>query len=160
MSTDRDNPSHAEAADDPRLSKEFTRLMTRELFKHMYDEEREYFKDFFEHRIRAANYLLIAHAGAFVGCIGALRDFKDTSYLKGIGIFILLFAAGFSIASLGFIGLLIAKNEIMTAIIDGAASRSPDKKQISLTYTALFLSYTLLIIGVMGIAVRLSGLLS
>jgi hypothetical protein len=158
MDTNSDEPSGVEPMDSSNLPDEIKRSMTKKLFKDRYDEEREYFKDFFEYRFKAVNYLLVAHAGALVGCLGALKGYNDTPFIKGIGIFMLVFAVGFVIASFGFLGLLMAKNKIMNLIIDGAASERPDMKQISLAYSALGISYVLLIGGVLGIAAQLSAL--
>ena len=52
-------------------------------------------RDFFEHEAKGANYLLVARGAALVACLSVLKDYDTTPYLKGIGIFIVMFAQDF-----------------------------------------------------------------
>jgi hypothetical protein len=64
------------------------------------------FRDFWDVQVKAANYLMIAHAAGLVTCVTLLKEYKDNAQLKGIGVFIGLFGSGLMVAIMAFALLL------------------------------------------------------
>ena len=115
-------------------------------------------RDFFEHEAKGANYLLVAHGAALVACLSVLKDYSTTPYLKGIGIFIVMFAAGFLCAIFGYVFQSIARFEIMDGLLFGWPKKGPSKKEIVLSYIFLGTSMVLLSLALIIIARRFASL--
>lgn len=73
-----------------------------ERLKKILTEERDAALAINELELKAIGYLFVAHGGGLVACLAALKDYASAPYLKGIGIFITVFAVGFILAILSF----------------------------------------------------------
>lgn len=62
----------------------------------------DYYKDQYEHDIKAATYLMTAHGACLLICFAALKDIISNAALKGFSGFIYIFVSGFFFAVLGF----------------------------------------------------------
>jgi hypothetical protein len=58
------------------------------------DELIKFMGDHYDHNLKVANYLLVAHGAALVGCLSVLKDYASTPQLKGVGLFVILFGFG------------------------------------------------------------------
>jgi hypothetical protein len=86
-----------------------------EVTKYMRDDMR----DFYDHELKNANYLLVANATGLIGCLSTLKDYAATPQLKGLGAFISLFSIGFLLAVMGTIGLSLGRHRMLTWITHG-----------------------------------------
>ena len=80
---------------------------------------RDDIRDFFDSDLKNANSLLIAHGAGLVGCLTVLKDYSPTGQYAGVGHFIVLFIAGFILASMGLIGLHINRSVVLTWVTHG-----------------------------------------
>lgn len=86
-----------------------------EAVKYMRDDMR----DFYDHELKNANYLLVAHGAGLIGCLSTLKDYSATGQLKGIGVFIALFAIGLILAAFGTAALSTGRSAMLTWITHG-----------------------------------------
>lgn len=63
----------------------------------------EFARDLYEQFHRYGNGLLVANGAGLLGCLSVMKDYTATGPLKGIGLFIALFAAGFVVAMAGMV---------------------------------------------------------
>jgi hypothetical protein len=63
----------------------------------------QHMKDNYDTHLKTANYLFVAHGAGLIGCLSVLKDYNTVPQLKGIGIFIFLFGAGFLGGMLNYI---------------------------------------------------------
>jgi hypothetical protein len=75
----------------------------RESDPKLWEEELRYVKEYFEVEFKSVGYLLTANAAGLAGCMTLLKDYSTTPELKGLGLFISMFGAGFLSAVIGFI---------------------------------------------------------
>lgn len=80
---------------------------------------RDDMRDFFDHELKNSNYLLVAHGAGLIGCLSTLKDYAVTEQLKGIGVFISLFAIGFILAAMGTVALSINRIAMLTWVTHG-----------------------------------------
>jgi hypothetical protein len=116
-----------------------------EAVKYLRDDVR----DFFDSDMKNVNSLLVAHGAGLGGCLAVLKDYSPTGQYAGIGLFILLFVAGFILASMGLIGIHINRSEMLTWVTHGG-QRPKIKSGIStitLLFSVLCLFASLMLIG-------------
>jgi hypothetical protein len=90
----------------------------------MANENRKLVLDFvagnYEHNLKSANYLLVAHGACLVLTISALREYSPTGPLKGLGIFIVLFGVGLLAAVVNYASLSLGRGVALNAVMNGA----------------------------------------
>jgi hypothetical protein len=80
---------------------------------------RDDMRDFYDHELKNANYLLVAHGAGLIGCLSVLKDYSATGQLKGIGVFIALFATGLLLAAMATAALSIGRTGMLTWVTHG-----------------------------------------
>jgi hypothetical protein len=103
---------------------------------------------------RGANSLLVAHGGAMLACLYQLKDYSTNNQLKHIGFVIAAFAAGFIIATIGYIDISNAHIKLRLAVFQNNISGF-DMKLLQRGIWLLYLSVLFLLLAVLLIAWRL-----
>lgn len=121
-----------------------------EVVKYLRDDMR----DFYDHELKNANYLLVAHGAGLIGCLTTLKDYNPAGQLKGIGVFIALFAIGLIFAAFGTAALSIGRSTMLTWITHGG-----DRPKLETgAFWPMILSLVTLIAALMLIAFRFYNL--
>jgi hypothetical protein len=102
---------------------------------------------------RGANSLLVAHGGAMLACLYQLRDYGTNTQLKHIGLVIAAFAAGFIIATIGYIDISNGHVKLRLAVLQNNISGF-DMKPLQRGIGLLYLSVGILLLAVLAIAWR------
>jgi hypothetical protein len=117
-----------------------------EAIKYLRDDMR----DFYDHELKNANYLLVAHGAGLIGCLSTLKDYEVAAQLKGIGVFIAMFAVGLLLAAMGTMALSIGRSGMLTWVAHGG-----EKPKLETgSFWPMLMSLALLIIALLLIAYR------
>lgn len=113
----------------------------------------EFAQDLYEQLHRYGNGLLVANGAGLLGCLSVIKDYSATGPLKGIGLFIALFAIGFVVAVAGMVATVGARMQ-MTG--DAAFLRKSSEKSKAGTVAIWFfgVSMSCLVSGVLIFAYR------
>jgi ascorbate-specific PTS system EIIC-type component UlaA len=85
----------------------------------------QHMKDGYDNHLKTANYLFVAHGAGLIGCLSVLKDYNSVPQLKGIGLFIFLFGAGFLAGMLNYLSLIFARAVVMNSLLDGTEPNRP-----------------------------------
>ncbi len=102
---------------------------------------------------KATNSLLIAHGGAILGCLSQVKDYTPDSKLKGIGIFIAAFVAGFIMAAIAYIDVALGRTKMLLGLFKNDVTEF-QPKELRRGSTLLYISTAILLLAVLGIAWR------
>jgi hypothetical protein len=100
---------------------------------------------------KAASSLLVAHGGALLACLSQLKDYGPDTKLKGIGVFIAAFVAGFILATLGYIDVANARAKILIALFTDDPTGF-NTSRIWRGSTLLYLSVAILLLALLAVA--------
>lgn len=113
----------------------------------------------FAYELKGCHYLLIAHGVALVTSVTLLKEYVAIPQLKGIGLFINIFAWGFIFAAFGWLGMTKFRTKMMDMFFGPSERRKrPSKADLWFALGPLGVSFLLLIFGVIFLASRLAHL--
>jgi hypothetical protein len=115
---------------------------------------RDDMRDFYDHELKNANYLLVAHGAGLIGCLSTLKDYNVAGQLKGIGVFIALFAVGLIFAAFGTAALSIGRSAMLTWVTHGGNR----PKMETGAFWPMIMSLVTLIVALMLVIHRFYGL--
>jgi hypothetical protein len=119
----------------------------------------EFMENHYEQNLKAANYLFVAHGAGLIGCLSALKDYKTTPELHGIGLFIVFFGVGFLGAIVNYIGLFFARILAINAVFNETEVDPPTSSFITwVHFIGLGITLLALFGGVIGLIVRFASL--
>ncbi|MGY4364077.1 hypothetical protein ACVW1A_000142 [Bradyrhizobium sp. LB1.3] len=125
-----------------------------------FNAEKEYAKETFETEFKSVGYLLAAHGTGLVGSLSVLKDYNGNSQLKGVGVFITLFAVGFMMAIISFVTVYRHCSEVMTLFLGDKLTPAPSNvtRLVWGSHMPQLLSALVLILALLGIVVRFAHL--
>jgi hypothetical protein len=119
----------------------------------------QHMKDGYDTHLKTANYLFVAHGAGLIGCLSVLKDYSTVVQLKGIGLFIFLFGAGFLGGMLNYISLIFARAVVLNSLIDGTEPNKPTAQFLTvLHFVGLIASIGTLVVAIFTIIGRFHSL--
>ena len=123
------------------------------------EAELKFYHENYEHHFKGANYLMVANAAGFVGCITVLRDYATTPAYKGVGFYIVVFGIGMLSSILYYIGLALARSNALSTIIQDRYMHEPTQKFLTVWhFVTMTISILALVIAIVGLMTRLAKL--
>jgi hypothetical protein len=123
------------------------------------DELIKFMGDHYDHNLKVANYLLVAHGAALVGCLSVLKDYASTPQLKGVGLFVILFGFGLLAAIVYYASLAFARAVVLNALMDNKTADEGTAKFLErANFLSLAISAGLMVIAIVCIIWRFSSL--
>jgi hypothetical protein len=125
-------------------------------------EVQSFIKGWYDIEFRVLGYLMAAHATGMIVCLSALKDYKDTTSLKGIGILVVLFGLGLILSALAFITLGSGIERVFRHIAQDSANADERQSEIKImgkVYLVIGMLSCIMFVVAIGIVIyRFGGL--
>jgi hypothetical protein len=115
-------------------------------------------RDFWDVQVKAANYLMIAHAAGLVTCVTLLKDYKDSAQLKGIGLFVGLFGYGLIAAITAFVLLISQRLSLFRRDVNGDVEVKTVFRDIRLATAVCCISSAILVAAIVVAILKFGSL--
>jgi hypothetical protein len=119
----------------------------------------KYYHDNYELHFKGANYLMVAHAAGFVGCLSVLKDYAAVPVLKGIGFYIIIFGIGMIASMLYYISLALARSTALNEVMQDKPPHEPTRTFLTIFhFLSISVAILMLLIAIFGLMIKLARL--
>jgi hypothetical protein len=122
------------------------------------ESRRQIMQETLELEAKALNYLLVANGAGFAGSLATLKDYANVPQLHGVGVLIVIFAAGLVLGTLAFVLFQTGNFDVMRRVLIGDEEPSRSIVYMGFSNLCMKLSGFLFVAGVVVIAVKLASL--